>query len=266
MPSDSVASQLDANKVADALEKLADDQRKELAQLTERLYGAKLELIQARRAEDVAAAKEAYAEARARVLEKVREAFHDQAPVVGGDRTKLAGIVGLPDPDPASKRKAKKGDPQAEADLERATRLRGKIKSQEEAFWAEVERLVSPVRGAFVDNLRQMAAKYDIAAEQARKDARVEAQDVLSGASSEIETPTVDLGVFMPAVPAQSTTVPALSVSGSAAMTRKSPAVQDSPAVAVFLRLRNYRLAKPGETAKDVTAEFEKWKERYSAR
>ncbi|MBS1709294.1 MAG: hypothetical protein JSS65_11330 [Armatimonadetes bacterium] len=262
-PEKSVASHLDARNIADALERLSDEQRDELANLTERLYQAKLELLQTSRTEDVAAANASFMRAREAVWKAVQAAFQDRATPIGKDRVQLTSLVGFPDPDPESRAKTRRSDLAGQAENAKAAGLRKHIASKEEEFWAQVEALASPARSGYVDKLRLIAASYATAAERALSDAKAEAADVLSGASSEIETPQVDFGVFAPALPSQRVDLPPMAVT----QPRAAPAVSSparTSATTVFLELRNYRLAKPGEKGRDVTQEFVDWNRKHS--
>lgn len=261
----SVASHLDAGRVADALEKLSIEQKEELEGLATRLYEKKLEVLHTKRAEELTAATASYSRDKEKAWDAISAAFHAQADAMGRDRVLLASLVGFPDPDPLSRRKARRADLAGQVDLEKAARTRKSILAREEEFWSKVEAISMPVRSAFVDKLRQIASKYTEADARAMTDARAEAAEILSGATSDIETPSVDFGVFVPATPAQEVKLAPMGVDKAPVAARPSAAGSTDPAVDVFLKLKNYRLAKPGETARDVSKEFETWSRQFNA-
>lgn len=261
----SVASHLDAGRVADALEKLSVEQKEELEALSVRLYEKKLEVLRTKRAEDLAAATASYTRDREKAWDDITAAFHAQADAMGRDRVLLASLVGFPDPDQQSRRKARRADLAGQVDLEKAAKTRKSIVAREEEFWTKVEAISMPVRSAYVDKLRQIAAKYTEADSRALEDARAEAAEILSGATSDIETPSVDFGVFVPAAPAQEVKLAPMGVDKAPVAARPLAAGGADPSVDVFLRLKNYRLAKPGEAARDVSKEFETWSRQFKA-
>ncbi|MBX3111235.1 MAG: hypothetical protein KF857_04435 [Fimbriimonadaceae bacterium] len=261
----SVASDVDAVRVADALADLRESQRLELENLAARLYEKDLESLRASRADELMAVNAEYSKEREKLWDELAAAFYAQADAMGRDRIRLAWLVGFPDPDPNSRRKPRRNDLVGKKELEQAALVRKSIVKREDEFWARVELLSSPVRSAYVDKLRKIAAKYMAADERAKEDAKAKAADILSGATSDIETPGVEFGVFVPATGAQEVTLAPMGVSALPKETKSVETVR-SPRVEVFLKLKNYRLAQPGEKARDVTEEFARWSRQYNTR
>lgn len=192
--------------------------------------------------------------------------FNALADKLGPKWSKIAWLVGFPDPDPNSKRRARAGDFDAERRLILAAELRAEIKALNEAFTAErvaaFETVVDSYRADF-DSLDQAENDALEASERkAESDARAAAiKNIRSFAGMVFDTDKLVAEVKGAVVSSPGRTVPGKTLSSNSKTIWSVNDMMKDLAL-TYARSHGWRLAPAGPGVMDKTEDFCEWRKK----
>lgn len=205
----------------------------------------------------------AYQEQVAAGLERLSQMLAEHAEVVGPKWHRLAWLVGFPDPDPNSRRRAREGDFIAEQRLEEAKKLREEIKLAQADFDARSESILKDLR----DGLRidEAVLADDVAAqiEAARVEADRQAQEAAVAAVKDVEASALNLDERVEAVPGKTSTTPGIAGAPAQKWTNPAASLADRERLQALARIyaasNGWKLADKPAGATNKTKEFNDW-------
>lgn len=252
-----------AKQVKLAIAQIIEDQRVLFDDLRDRLFEQLASEIRA----DGDAKREAmiavYQEQVAAGLERLSQMLQEHARIIGPRWYRLSTLVGFPDPDPNSRRRAREGDFLAEQRLDEAKRLREEIKLLQADFDARTKSILDDLR----DGLRvdEAVLADDIAAqiEAAKVEAARQAEEASIKAVKDIEGSALDLDDRVEAVPSKKTQTPSISGAPPQKWTNPAASLADRERLETLARIfaasHGWKLAAKPAGAADKTKEFNDW-------
>lgn len=191
---------------------------------------------------------------------RTRVPFDRIAPKIGALRLELSNIV----PFPATQPRTPPRDEIAEREQARAAEIVRQITTLEQEYRREVDAIYSAVEQRL--RTQKLEDTSTVVAFRARlREAQARAQRALGASMPVIGSlgKTAQAPGPLPAAPGKSartstTPSPSISLPGSKPKIPAQTILQQD--LAMFLSLKGYVLAKPGETARDATSEFIQWR------
>lgn len=203
--------------------------------------------------------------------EKIRAVFERygaaRAPLV----TRLAVLVGFPDPNPASEPPKRRLKPIAQTRFDEAKRIRAELATLESGFQGEVATILHGVTDVTAEAEAQMRVRVEQFRSALDRQAAAEAEAQVRTSVKELGLSLTDpTPLVLPETPSRVVQIPGEAPLMPAPKV-PSEGIPDGPEdrrrlmerqLRIWLGLNRYRLAKGG---RDATMEFERWRQTYRA-